>query len=87
MARLDDGHRIGSAVVGSERIGNALRALTTDLIAERRRVATLERENRELKAQVDALKRVSPERAGPAGSATRFRDAGRFRAWPRISYR
>ena len=64
MDRLDDSHRIGSAVVGSERIGSALRALATDLIAERRRVATLERESRELKAQVDALKHVSPQRPG-----------------------
>jgi hypothetical protein len=41
--------------VSSEQIGTALRRLTADLVAERRRVALLERENRELRAQLARL--------------------------------
>jgi hypothetical protein len=43
--------------VSSEQIGTALRRLAADLVAERRRVALLERENRELRAQLEALRR------------------------------
>jgi len=43
--------------VSSEQIGTALRRLAADLVAERRRVAVLERENRELRAQLDELRR------------------------------
>jgi molybdopterin converting factor small subunit len=43
--------------VSSEQIGTALRRLAADLVAERRRVALLERENRELRAQLDELRR------------------------------
>jgi hypothetical protein len=43
---------------GRERIGSALRALSAELVAEKRRVAALRRENRELRAQLDALRRV-----------------------------
>jgi hypothetical protein len=42
--------------VSSEQIGTALRRLAADLVAERRRVALLERENRELRAQLEALR-------------------------------
>ena len=42
--------------VSSEQIASALRRLAADLVAERRRVAVLERENRELRAQLEALK-------------------------------
>ena len=38
--------------VSSEQIGTALRRLAADLVAERRRVALLQRENRELRAQI-----------------------------------
>jgi hypothetical protein len=41
--------------VSSEQIGTALRRLAADLVAERRRVALLERENRELRAQLEEL--------------------------------
>ncbi len=77
MDRPDESHRTASALAGSERIGSALHALASDLIAERRRVARLERENKELRAQVEALQaRLTPKavaadpRHGPA-------DAGR----------
>jgi len=43
--------------VKSDRIGFALRQLAEDVVQERRRVMTLERENRELKAQLEALQR------------------------------
>jgi chaperonin cofactor prefoldin len=39
-----------------ERIGSALHALASDLVTERRRVVTLERENRRLKSELEALK-------------------------------
>jgi hypothetical protein len=60
--------------VRSDRIGFALRQLAEDVVHERRRVAALERENRELKAQLDALQRSvaethrspEPESAGNA---------------------
>jgi hypothetical protein len=51
--------------VSSEQIGTALRRLAADLVAERRRVALLERENRELRAQLDELRR--PAAAAPPG--------------------
>jgi hypothetical protein len=43
--------------VSSEQIGTALRRLAADLVAERRRVALLERENRELRGQLEELRR------------------------------
>jgi cell division protein FtsB len=48
--------------VSREQVGSALRRLAQDLIAERRRVAELERENRELKAQIEALERTPGKR-------------------------
>jgi hypothetical protein len=47
--------------VSSQQIGSALRRLAADLVAERRRVAALERENRELRAQLEALQRDAPD--------------------------
>jgi hypothetical protein len=41
---------------GSERIGRVLHALAADLATEQRRVMRLRRENRELRAQLAALK-------------------------------
>jgi cell shape-determining protein MreC len=41
--------------VSREQVGSALRRLAQDLIEERRRVSELERENRELKARIEAL--------------------------------
>ena len=45
--------------VSREQVGSALRRLAQDLISERRRVAELERENRELKDRIEALERTS----------------------------
>jgi hypothetical protein len=39
-----------------ERIGRALRALATDLAAEKRRVMLLQRENQQLRAELAALR-------------------------------
>ncbi|HUO70047.1 MAG TPA: hypothetical protein VMU39_04660 [Solirubrobacteraceae bacterium] len=39
-----------------ERIGSALHALASDLVTERRRVVALERENRRLRTELEALK-------------------------------
>ncbi len=39
----------------SERVGFALRQLAEDVVTERRRVRKLERENRELRAQLELL--------------------------------
>jgi cell division protein FtsB len=47
--------------VSSEQIGSALRRLAEELVAERRRVAQLERENKALKAQVETLQRAAAE--------------------------
>src|ERR1700755_2161636 len=52
--------------VRPDQIGTALRRLAADLVAERRRVAQLERENQELRAQLEELR-------GPAPAAPRPR--------------
>jgi cell division septum initiation protein DivIVA len=44
--------------ITSEQLGNALRRLAADLVAERRRVALLQRENRELRERVQELERT-----------------------------
>ena len=51
-AGCDAPHTVG---VSREQVGSALRRLAQDLIEERRRVAELEHENRELKARIEAL--------------------------------
>ena len=60
--------------LAGERIGTALRRLAEDLVAERRRVVHLERENRELRAQIEALRRSAFENgddstSGPVASS------------------
>jgi hypothetical protein len=60
--------------VGPERVGRALRKMAEDLVTERRRVVLLERENRELKAQLEELQRVIAAEAAerePASGAPR----------------
>jgi cell division protein FtsB len=47
--------------VTGEQLGSALRKLAEDLVIERRRVARLERENRELRAELEALKQPDGE--------------------------
>jgi hypothetical protein len=41
--------------VSGEQLGTALRRLVQELVSERRRVVLLERENRELRAQIEAV--------------------------------
>jgi cell division protein FtsB len=45
-----------------DRVGTALRRLAEDLVSERRRVAQLERENRELRQELEQLRQSVPER-------------------------
>ncbi len=55
--------------VGPERVARALRKMAEDLVTERRRVVLLERENRELRAQLEELKRVVAAEREPASGA------------------
>jgi hypothetical protein len=65
--------RLAMREVSGERVGSALRRLAEDLVAARRQVALLERENRELRAQIQALERTLREREweslGPPAAA------------------
>jgi hypothetical protein len=56
--------------VGPERVGRALRKMAEDLVTERRRVVLLQRENRELKAQLEELQRLLAAESEPASGAT-----------------
>jgi hypothetical protein len=56
--------------VGPERVGRALRKMAEDLVTERRRVVLLQRENRELKAQLEELQRVIAADRETASRAT-----------------
>jgi len=56
--------------VGPERVGRALRKMAEDLVTERRRVVVLQRENRELRAQLEELQRVVAAEREPASGAT-----------------
>jgi cell division septum initiation protein DivIVA len=47
--------------VSGEQLGSALRRLTADLAAERRRTVLLTRENRELRQQIESLERALSE--------------------------
>jgi len=68
LPRRCEAHRTAKDV-SSEQIGTALRRLAADLVAERRRVAVLERENRELRAQLEALKHEAGEAKEPSPAA------------------
>lgn len=57
--------------VGPEQVGRALRKMAEDLVTERRRVVGLQRENRELRAQLEELKRLVAAEREPASGATR----------------
>ncbi|HTX13204.1 MAG TPA: hypothetical protein VME22_31600 [Solirubrobacteraceae bacterium] len=50
--------------VTSEQLGSALRRLAADLVAERRRVAVLQRENRELRERIQELERALSKKKG-----------------------
>ncbi|MGO9497634.1 MAG: hypothetical protein ACLQA5_13165 [Solirubrobacteraceae bacterium] len=55
--------------VGPERVARALRKMAEDLVTERRRVVILQRENRELRAQLEELRRlVAAEREPTSGA-------------------
>ncbi len=56
--------------VGPERVARALRKMAEDLVTERRRVVVLERENRELRAQLEELQRAVAADREPASGAT-----------------
>ena len=56
--------------LGSERIGRALRKMAEDLVAERRRVLLLERENRALRSQLEELQRSVAVKRKPARGTT-----------------
>lgn len=56
--------------VGPERVGRALRKMAEDLVTERRRVVLLQRENRELRSQLEELQRLLAAEREPAPGAT-----------------
>ncbi|HTP21322.1 MAG TPA: hypothetical protein VMJ65_17085 [Solirubrobacteraceae bacterium] len=56
--------------VGPERVGRALRKMAEDLVTERRRVVLLQRENRELRSQIEELQRLVAAEREPASGAT-----------------
>jgi hypothetical protein len=56
--------------VGPERVGRALRKMAEDLVTERRRVVLLQRENRELRSQLEELQRLLAAEQEPAPRAT-----------------
>jgi hypothetical protein len=58
-----------------QRVGSALRRMGEDLVAERRRVMILTRENQALRAQLDELKRgAGATNPSPAGATANTRD-------------
>jgi hypothetical protein len=56
--------------VGADRVGRALRRMAEDLVAERRRVVLLQRENRELRMQLEELQRSIEAAREPTEGAT-----------------
>ncbi|HJS95143.1 MAG TPA: hypothetical protein VJ741_12850 [Solirubrobacteraceae bacterium] len=50
--------------IDGEQLGSALRRLAADLVEERRHVVLLERENRALRAQIEALQQAHAEERG-----------------------
>ena len=56
--------------VGPDRVRRALRKMAEDLVTERRRVMLLERENRELRSQLEQLQRSIEAEGEPAPGAT-----------------
>ncbi|HUJ34460.1 MAG TPA: hypothetical protein VLW51_04570 [Solirubrobacteraceae bacterium] len=56
--------------VGPDRVGRALHKMAEDLVTARRRVVLLERENRELRSQLEELRRAIAAGREPAQGAT-----------------
>jgi hypothetical protein len=50
-----------------ERIGTVLRALAADLVTEKQRVARLKKENDQLRAELEALRKIRAKRPGSEG--------------------
>lgn len=59
----------GMRQITSEQLGSALRRLAADVVAERRRVALLQRENRELRERIQELERALSARKGRYGGS------------------
>jgi regulator of replication initiation timing len=59
LARVDE--------VDRQRVGSALRRMGEDLVAERRQVMLLTRENARLRAELERLRAALAERAARAG--------------------
>jgi hypothetical protein len=55
--------------VAPERVARALRKMAEDLVTERRRVVILQRENRELRSQLEELRRSIAADREPAPDA------------------
>jgi 3-polyprenyl-4-hydroxybenzoate decarboxylase len=55
--------------VGPDSVGRALRRMAEDLVTERRRVVLLQRENRELKTELEELRRLVEQQRAPAPGA------------------
>jgi hypothetical protein len=68
--------------VEPERVGRALRQMAEDLVTERRRVVLLQRENRQLKTELEELRRVVAEQILPPRVDTSVSDLSRH---PRVS--
>ena len=64
--------------VEPERVGRALRQMAEDLVTERRRVVLLQRENRQLKTELEELRRVAAEH----GVDTSVSELGRHASRP-----
>ena len=52
--------------MSGELLGTALHKLVQELIAERRRIVLLERENRELKAKIESVEKIAASATGEA---------------------
>jgi hypothetical protein len=59
----------GMKQITSEQLGTALRRLAADVVAERRRVAVLQRENRELRERIQELERALSAKKGRYGGS------------------
>ncbi len=64
--------------VEPERVGHALRQMAEDLVTERRRVVLLQRENRQLKTELEELRRAVVD----LGVDTSVSDLGRHAGGP-----
>ena len=62
--------------VEPERVGRALRQMAEDLVTERRRVVSLQRENRQLKTELEELRRVMADQGVDTSVSDRGRHPG-----------